>query len=68
MSHKRNVWGLWVGGFLDILNAYNRKNEIRFIVEEATLDVQGQEFGVKHEVFDAPQLPRIIYFGLTLEL
>lgn len=67
ISHKWNVWGLQVGGFLDVLNAYNRKNEIRFIFEEATLDVQGQEVGIEREVFDAPQLPRIIYFGLTLE-
>ena len=66
VSHKWNVWGLQVGGFLDILNAYNRKNEIRFIFEEATLDVQGQEVGIEREVFDAPQLPRIVYFGLTL--
>ena len=67
VSHKWNVWGLRVGGFLDILNVYNRKNEIRFIFEEATLDVQGQEVNIEREVFDAPQLPRIVYFGLTLE-
>ena len=68
VSYKWNVWGLKVGGFLDILNVYNRNNEIKFIVEEATLDVQGQEVGIEREVFDAPQLPRIIYLGLTLEL
>ena len=67
VSHKWNIWGLKAGGFLDILNVYNRKNEIKFIFEEATLDVQGQEVGIEREVFDAPQLPRIIYFGLTIE-
>ena len=67
VSYKWNIWGLKAGGFLDVLNVYNRKNEIRFIFEEATLDVQGQEVGIEREVFDAPQLPRIIYFGLTLE-
>ena len=67
VSYKWNIWGLKVGGFLDVLNVYNRKNEIRFIFEEATLDVQGQEVGIEREVFEAPQLPRIIYFGLTLE-
>ena len=67
VSHKWNVWGLRVGGFLDVLNVYNRENKIKFILEEATLDVQGQEVGIEREVFDAPQLPRIIYFGLTLE-
>ena len=67
VSHKWHVWGVRVGGFLDILNAYNRKNEIRFIFEEATLEVQGEEVSIEREVFDAPQLPRIVYFGLTLE-
>ena len=67
VSYKWNIWGLKAGGFLDILNVYNRRNEIRFILEEATLDVQGQEVGIEREVFDAPQLPRIIYLGLTLE-
>ncbi len=67
VSYKWRLWGVRVGGFLDILNVYNRKNEIRFIFEEATLDVQGQEVGIEREVFDAPQLPRIIYFGLTVE-
>lgn len=67
ISRKWKVWGLHVGGFLDVLNVYNRKNKIKFIFEEATLDVQGQEVGIEREVFDAPQLPRLIYFGLTLE-
>ena len=67
VSYKWNIWGLKAGGFLDVLNVYNRKNKIKFVFEEATLDVQGQEVGIEREVFDAPQLPRIIYFGLTLE-
>ena len=67
VSYKWNLWGVRVGGFLDILNVYNRKNKIKFIFEEATLDVQGQEVGIERETFDAPQLSRIIYFGLTLE-
>ena len=67
VSYKWNIWGLQAGGFLDILNVYNRENKIKFIFEEATLDVQGQEVGIEREVFDAPQLPRIIYFGLTIE-
>ena len=67
VSYKWNIWGLQAGGFLDILNVYNRENKIKFIFEEATLDVQGQEVGIEREVFDAPQLPRLIYFGLTLE-
>ncbi len=68
VSYKWRIKGLHVGGFLDILNVYDQKNKIKFIFEEATLDVQGQEIGIEREVFDAPQLPRIIYFGLTIEL
>ena len=67
ISHKWKIRGMKIGGFLDILNVYNRKNKIKFIFEEAVLDVQGQEVSIDREVFDAPQLPRIIYFGLTLE-
>ena len=67
VSYKWDMWGMRVGGFLDILNVYNRKNEIRFIFEEATLEVQGEEVEIEREVFDAPQLPRIPYFGLTVE-
>ena len=67
ISRKWNVSGMKIGGFLDILNVYNRKNEIKFIFEEAILDVQGQEVSIDRETFDAPQIPRIVYFGLTLE-
>ena len=67
VSHKWHIMGLQIGGFLDVLNVYNRENKIKFIFEEATLEVQGEEVDVEGDVFDAPQLPRIIYFGLTLE-
>ena len=67
ISYKWNLKGIKIGGFIEILNVYNRKNTIKFIFEEATLDVQGQEVGIEREVFDAPQFPRIPYFGLTLE-
>ncbi len=67
VSHKWHIMGLQIGGFLDVLNVYNRENKIKFIFEEATLEVQGEEVDIEGDVFDAPQLPRIIYFGLTLE-
>ena len=64
ISYKWNVKGMKIGGFIEILNVYNRKNTIKFIFEEATLDVQGQEVGIEREVFDrAPNSPRIPYFG-----
>ena len=67
ISRKWKIRGMKIGGFLDILNVYNRKNKIKFIFEEAVLDVQGQEVSIDRDVFDAPQIPRIVYFGLTLE-
>ena len=67
VSYKWNVGGMKIGGFIEILNAYNRKNTIKFVFEEATLDVQGEGVEIEREVFDAPQFPRIPYFGLTVE-
>ena len=67
ISYKWNVKGMKIGGFIEILNVYNRKNTIKFVFEEATLEVQGEAVEIEREVFDAPQFPRIPYFGLTLE-
>ncbi|MDD9974781.1 MAG: hypothetical protein OXU27_12285, partial [Candidatus Poribacteria bacterium] len=47
--------GWQIGGFLEILNVYNRKNTIKFY-NPAGDDVQ-----------EAPQLPIIPYGGLTIE-
>ena len=67
VSYKWDVWGVKVGGFIEVLNVYNRKNTIKFVFEEATLEVQGEAVEIERETFDAPQFPRIPYFGLTLE-
>ncbi|MYB02551.1 TonB-dependent receptor, partial [Candidatus Poribacteria bacterium] len=67
ISYKWNVKGMKIGGFIEVLNVYNRKNKIKFIFEEATLEVQGEAVEIERDVFDAPQFPRIPYFGLTLE-
>ena len=68
ISHKWNFMGMKIGGFIEILNVYNRKNTIEFIQEAGTFEVQGEEFTVEeHEVGEASQLPRLPYFGLTLE-
>ena len=67
ISYKWNFKGMKIGGFIEVLNAYNRKNKIKFIFEEATLDVQGETVEIEREVYDAPQFPRIPYFGLTVE-
>lgn len=86
VSHKWDIMGLQLGGFLDILNVYNKKNTLKFIVEDVSLDVStevqkgtldpnGVEFHqtsshrveLGRSVFYAPQFPRLIYLGLTLE-
>ena len=67
VSYKWDVWGVKMGGFIEVLNVYNRKNTIKFVFEEATLEVQGEAVEIERETFDAPQFPRIPYFGLTLE-
>ena len=68
ISHKWKVRGMKVGGFLDILNVYNRKNTVKFFFREATIEVQGEEVVIEDwESEELSQLPRIIYLGLTLE-
>ena len=68
ISRKWNVRGMKIGGFLDILNVYNRKNTIKFIFKEVTIEVQGEEIEIEEwESDEISQLPRIIYVGLTLE-
>lgn len=68
ISHKWKIRGMKIGGFLDILNVYNRKNTIKFSFKEATIEVQGEEVEIEEwESEEVSQLPRIIYLGLTLE-
>ena len=68
ISHKWNFMGMKIGGFIEILNVYNRKNTIEFIQKAGTFEVQGEEFTVEeHEVGEASQLPLLPYIGLTLE-
>ena len=69
MSYKFDFMGLRVGGFLDILNVYNRKNSVKFIYNpEEPLEVQGEEVEIEEpEIFEAQQFPRIPYIGLTIE-
>ncbi len=69
VSYKFDFMGLQVGGFLDILNLYNRKNTVKFIFTPGDpLVVQGEEVEVEDvEIFEAQQFPRIPYIGLTVE-
>ncbi len=68
ISRKWNVKGMKIGGFLDILNVYNRKNKIKFYFNEVTLEIQGEEIEIEEwESEELSQFPLIIYLGLTLE-
>ena len=68
ISRKWNVRGMKIGGFLDVINLYNRKNTIKFYFNEATLEIQGEEIQIEEwESEELSQLPRIIYVGLTVE-
>ena len=68
ISHKWNFMGMKIGGFIEILNVYNRKNTIEFIQNEGTFEIQGEEVTIEeHEVGTARQLPLLPYVGLTLE-
>ena len=68
ISHKWNIRGVKIGGFIEVVNVYNRKNTIEFILQKGTFEVQGEEFEIKEqEVGEGSQLPLLPYFGLTLE-
>ncbi len=68
ISYKWNIRGVKIGGFIEVLNVYNRKNTIKFITEEGTFEVQGEELEIdEQEVGEGSQLPLLPYFGLTLE-
>ena len=68
ISRKWNLFGMKMGGFIEILNIYNRKNTIQFILKEGTFEIQGEQVEIKEqEIDESGQLPRLLYFGLTLE-
>ncbi len=68
ISHKWNFRGVKIGGFIEVLNVYNRKNTIGFVLEEGTFEVQGEEFEIEaQEIAEGSQLPLLPYFGLTVE-
>ncbi len=68
ISKKWDFMGMKIGGFIEILNVYNRKNKITFIQEAGTFEIQGEEFTIEeNEIGETDQLPRLPYFGLTIE-
>ena len=68
ISHKWNFRGVKIGGFIEVLNVYNRKNTIGFVLKEGTFEVQGEEFEIEaQEIGEGSQLPLLPYFGLTVE-
>ena len=70
ISKKWSLFGMKIGGFIEILNVYNRRNAIQFIQQAGTFEVLGEEFTVEEhetEEEEGNQLPRLPYFGLTIE-
>ena len=68
ISHKWNIRGVKIGGFIEVLNVYNRKNTIGFVLKEGTFEIQGEEFEIEaQEIGEGSQLPLLPYFGLTVE-
>ena len=68
LSHKWRIKGVKLGGFIDVLNVYNRKNKIKFSFNDSTIIVQDEEIVIEEwESEDVQQLPRIFYVGLTLD-
>ncbi len=67
VSRKWKLWGTQIGGFLDILNVYNRKNKIKLIIKEPQKITGTDDIYLEEGVGELPQLPLIVYLGLTLD-
>ncbi|MCG9128339.1 TonB-dependent receptor [Candidatus Poribacteria bacterium] len=68
ISRKWNLMGMKIGGFIEILNVYNRKNSIEFILEKGSFEVQGETIEIQEqELGESGQLPRVPYIGLTID-
>ena len=68
VSRKWKLWGTQIGGFLDIINIYNRKNKIKIVIDESQ-EVPGTDnIYLDEGKSELPQLPLIVYLGLTLDL
>ena len=67
MSRKWNLWGTQIGGFLDVLNVYNRKNKVKVVIHEPQDVPATDDIDLDEGRSDLPQLPLIVYLGLTLD-
>ena len=67
MSRKWNLWGTQIGGFLDVLNVYNRKNKVTIVLDEPQDVPATNDIDIDEGKSDLPQLPLIVYLGLTLD-
>ena len=67
ISHKWKVAGTQIGGFLDILNIYNRKNKIRLVIDEPQQITGTDDIYLEEGTSELPQLPLIVYLGVTLD-
>ena len=67
ISRKWKLWGTKIGGFLDILNIYNRKNKIKLVIDEPQKITGTDNIYLEEGTSELPQLPLIVYLGLTLD-
>ncbi len=67
VSRKWKLWETQVGGFLDILNIYNRKNKIKLVIDEPQKITGTDDIYLEEGTGELPQLPLIVYVGLTLD-
>ncbi len=66
VSRKWKLWGTQFGGFLDILNIYNRKNKIKLVIDEPQMITGTDDIYLDEGTSELPQLPLIVYLGLML--
>ena len=67
VSRKWKLWGTQIGGFLDIINIYNRKNKIKIVIDEPQEITGTDSIYLDEGTGELPQLPLIVYLGLTLD-
>ena len=67
VSRKWKLWGTQIGGFLDIINIYNRKNKIKIVIDEPQEITGTDNIYLDEGTGELPQLPLIVYLGLTLD-
>ena len=71
LNAKRELWGLPLTGFVEVLNVYNRRNVMKFVFSDELLEVvsQNEESNAEelNELTEIPQFPFIVSTGIIFE-